>query len=138
MFLVPEVCQRIAFDPFLAHVWSLDVTFYWMAAGELPFLVSDPAQIEVAIHMGLSGRLDQMAFGFFKLVCAMVEPNTSARISIPMVFNHPIFTKFKKVHRVVSLSPTLGQDLRALKGMQGLKKWRAFNASTESLFLRAQ
>jgi hypothetical protein len=69
---------------------------------------------------------DQMPFGFFNLVRVMVKPDTKARISIPMVFNRPIFAEFKKVHRVGSLSPTRGQHLRALKGMQGLTKWRAF------------
>jgi serine/threonine protein kinase len=138
MFLAPEVCQRVAFDPFLADVWSLGVTFYWMAVGKSPFLVSDSAQIEVAISMGLSGRPDHMPFDFFKLVRSMVEPDTSARISIQMVFDHPMFAEFKKMHRVVSLSPARGQDLRALKEMQGFTKWRAFNSSAEPLLLRAR
>jgi serine/threonine protein kinase len=111
MFLAPEVCDRVAFDPFLADVWSLGVTFYWLAVGESPFVTSDTT------HVGLSGRPEWVPFEFYKLMRAMVEPDTRARISIQAVYDHPVFAEFRKMRRVSSISPTRERvDFRGVKG----------------------
>jgi serine/threonine protein kinase len=88
-YMAPEVLEKRAFDPFAADVWSLGVTFYWMATGITPWHGQDIIQ---EAQCGIPPLPGYVADGEFrKLVRMMGDPDPTRRISIDEVAAHPIW-----------------------------------------------
>ena len=52
-YMAPEVITRVGYDPFLADIWSLGVTFYQMAAGCLPWNAESHKELLLSISIGM-------------------------------------------------------------------------------------
>jgi serine/threonine protein kinase len=82
-FMAPEVLVRRAFDPFIADIWSLGITFYWMGRGASPFRLTDAATLLRSTQCGLPANASaHMPHQFVRLLRQMVEPNPELRIPL--------------------------------------------------------
>jgi serine/threonine protein kinase len=83
--MAPEVIARRAFDPFVADIWSLGITFFWMARGCSPFPLRDTTALLKETQCGLPSTANgggQIPQGFFRLLRQMIEPRPELRISV--------------------------------------------------------
>jgi serine/threonine protein kinase len=82
-FMAPEVLSRRAFDPFLADIWSLGVTLYWLARGKSPFRLDSPETLLRDAQCGLSAKASAgLPWAFARLLHKMIEPNPESRIAL--------------------------------------------------------
>jgi serine/threonine protein kinase len=82
-FMAPEVLTRHAFDPFVADIWSLGITFYWMGRGSSPFRLTDAARLLRDTQCGLPATASKsLPPSFLKLLRQMVNPNAENRIAL--------------------------------------------------------
>jgi serine/threonine protein kinase len=84
-FMAPEVIARRAFDPFIADIWSLGVTFFWMARGCSPFPLRDTTALLKETQCGLPSTANKSGLipaPFFHLLRQMIEPRPELRLSI--------------------------------------------------------
>jgi serine/threonine protein kinase len=88
-FMAPEVLNKKAFDPFRADVWSLAVTFYWMAMGDGPWERVDdlPRRVQCGLPL-LPLTFDP---DFRNALRMMGAPNPDRRVSLETVAAYPIF-----------------------------------------------
>jgi serine/threonine protein kinase len=90
MFMAPEIIAKRAFDPFMADVWSLGVTFYWMAMGESPW----GAEVDTmqAILCGIPVLPSNIADPEFRHIMRLMgDVDPSKRISAHSLATHPLF-----------------------------------------------
>lgn len=107
VFSAPEILQHKQFVPFQADIWALGVTFFYMAVGHLPFVMSTKEETKKAtVYCELNfgdAKLDpQIRF----LISKMITKNASARPSAEKLLKFPVFssTKFaKKINMLASV-----------------------------------
>jgi serine/threonine protein kinase len=87
LFMAPEVLQKQRFDPFIADIWSLGITFYWMALGRGPW--PDLKTTIQSAQCGLPPMPTVLPIDFRSLVKAMVEHDPSKRITMHEILVHP-------------------------------------------------
>jgi serine/threonine-protein kinase SIK3 len=76
-FMSPEiVCQCVGFDKFQSDVWSLGVTFYFMACGALPWKGTTTEEIRAEIRLGAVPQPSKVDHRVARLISSMlvVEP----------------------------------------------------------------
>jgi serine/threonine protein kinase len=86
LFMAPEVILKQAFDPFIADVWSLGITFYWMAVGASPW--PDCQTIMKTVQCGLPPMPTSLPIQFRNLLKAMVECDPTQRITTDALVVH--------------------------------------------------
>jgi serine/threonine protein kinase len=118
-FMAPEVLAHHAFDPFVADIWSLGITFFWMARGGSPFPLLDRQAFERIIQCGLPQQdWSAMQPRLFRLLRQMIEPNPDARISLKAVLQDKVLgVKEQAPSLVKKLLPT--GDNRRMLGRSG-------------------
>jgi serine/threonine protein kinase len=95
-FMPPEIIAKRAFDPFLADVWSLGVTFYWMATGENPW--GRGVDIMQAVQCGIPIMPPQFADPEFRRILRLMgDADPTLRISIQALAIHPLFQQADNV-----------------------------------------
>jgi serine/threonine protein kinase len=87
LFMAPEVILKRAYDPFVADIWSLGVTLYWMAIGSSPW--PDCTTIMQAVQCGLPPMPLSLPLEFRNLLKAMVEFEPGKRITMQDIVAHP-------------------------------------------------
>ena len=93
-FMAPEILKGKTYDPFKADVWSLGVTFYFMATKTYPF--SPNQSKESLLHSIVCGLYDDTLIEFPYLrslisQCLKVDPND--RPTVKELMAHKFFTK---------------------------------------------
>jgi serine/threonine protein kinase len=81
-FAAPEISGCVAYDPFRADIWSLGVTFYWMATGESSWPRSSLAFRTLPLKVDVP---------FFKLTWGMVQPESGRQIWLAKILTDPLF-----------------------------------------------
>jgi serine/threonine protein kinase len=84
-YMAPEVISGNAHDPFPSDVWSLGVTFFYIAAGYLPWSAECCAELENIIMSGVCPSLCDVAPAFRVLVLKMLMINVAKRATIDWV-----------------------------------------------------
>jgi serine/threonine protein kinase len=90
MFMAPEIIAKLAFDPFMADLWSFGVTFPWMASGANPW----GAKVEImqALLCGIPVLPSNIADPDFRHIMRLMgEIDPSNRISVHLRAVHPLF-----------------------------------------------
>ncbi|OHS99583.1 CAMK family protein kinase [Tritrichomonas foetus] len=95
-FMAPEVVLKEAHDARKSDIWSLAVTFYMLATGELPWgNCKDKAELKKCITLGavsLNGH--DFDFSFVLLLKRMFKLNPEERPDISELLQYKIFTDF--------------------------------------------
>lgn len=76
VYMAPEVNRDQEHDPYAADVWSLGVTFYYMAVGHLPWSKNDEKAMRAALEQGNFSIPKNVHHEVSSLICKMlrVEP----------------------------------------------------------------
>jgi serine/threonine protein kinase len=83
-FMSPEiVCQVGSFNQFLSDIWSLGVTFYYMAAGKLPWRNTSSDAIQAEIRIGGYVPLTDVDPRIPPLIKSMLKLEADQRASLP-------------------------------------------------------
>jgi serine/threonine protein kinase len=74
-FVAPEILRKAPYDPFKADIWSLGMTLYKLATGELPGLFASRVFRSGLLHSVLPTKIA-------KVILQMIEPNPAKRIKL--------------------------------------------------------
>ncbi|OHT10614.1 hypothetical protein TRFO_20022 [Tritrichomonas foetus] len=100
-YMPPEILNLQPFDPFKADIWSLGVTFYYMAIGNIPFLGKNILQLKELVQSAdFSLQQDCHAINsfnimnkneedieFIKMIKNMLRVNPKERMSLDDILN---------------------------------------------------
>lgn len=94
MYCAPELLKGQSFNPFHTDVWSLGITFYYMATGRLPFQNKSIDHLKKIIMMG------QISYGNVEIdpriksvISRMTAINPNNRPTIDCLLKSPIFAQ---------------------------------------------
>lgn len=93
VYLSPEVLKKKPFDPMMADIWSLGVTFFEMASGNLPWEGDTPQALEKAIFSQKVNIPDHFSKEFIHILGKMLNTNPQNRMSLSDIENCSIFRK---------------------------------------------
>lgn len=83
-YMAPEVIQKIPHDPMKSDIWSLGVTLYQLASGELPFGATNGSELLYEIKMGYE-KIHGIDQAFSALIKMCLSRNPLKRPSITHV-----------------------------------------------------
>ena len=97
MFVPPEMLQYQEISPFKADIWSLGITFFYMATGEYPFRNSNREELKQQIFRG---EIDFILFDIHPkirfLINKMTTKDQSNRPTAEKLLDLPIFSQTPK------------------------------------------
>lgn len=82
LYMAPEIMECKEYDPFLADIWSLGVTFYQMITGETPWGTTNLRKIQLAGKMKMINFPPGVNFFYIKLIRAMLVDKPDKRASL--------------------------------------------------------
>lgn len=80
-FIPPEIYSRKPYDAAKADIWSLGVTFYFLAAGKLPWEAKDSQTLEKSIFSGCFSIPSTIGITFGTILRKLIQVEPSARIT---------------------------------------------------------
>lgn len=92
-YVAPEVISRNGYDGAKADIWSCGVILYVLLAGYLPFRDSNLMEMYRKIEKAEFRCPNWFPSEARKLLCKILDPNPSTRISISKIMAHPWFKK---------------------------------------------
>lgn len=94
-FVAPEILNKKPFDPFKADIWSLGVTFFYIATGQLPWRAITKEDLIECISNGIVdySLLSNRKYATFVMHC--LRPDPATRPTIDQLLNSPIFAPQK-------------------------------------------
>jgi serine/threonine protein kinase len=79
-YMAPEIlCKVDACDPFSADIWSLGITFYFIASGKLPWHATDSKGVSAEIRLGSYQPLSGVDQRILSLIMRMLKLEPSQR-----------------------------------------------------------
>jgi serine/threonine protein kinase len=108
MYMAPELLNKIkGYDTFLADIYSLGVTFYFMSQGIDPFVSSNKNGLISLISGGYYPPLQNIDPLFRKIICQMMSINPKNRPNISSLISNPIFHRRNSTTPYCSFIPIL-------------------------------
>ncbi|OHT08194.1 CAMK family protein kinase [Tritrichomonas foetus] len=96
-YMAPELFQKNSYDPSIADIWSLGVTFYEMASGRLPWDSSKENQMVMDICNGfVQIYIHEFSREMTRLLRRMCEPDISKRATLDELLEMDFIQKNKK------------------------------------------
>lgn len=105
IFKAPEVLQHKKFDEQQADIWSLGITFYYMAVGSYPFIKQTRDETKKAIvysEFNFENQKIEPQIRF--LISKMITKNSFARPSVRKLLRFPLFSNNNLNHKLNLLS----------------------------------
>ncbi|OHS93889.1 CAMK family protein kinase [Tritrichomonas foetus] len=90
-YKAPEILNMKPYDPFLADVWALGVTFVVMATGTLPWKANSLSEWKFLVSGGPANLPQGIDKRFNAIIKRMLDPNISTRATLEEVAAAPIF-----------------------------------------------
>jgi serine/threonine protein kinase len=124
-YMAPEVIVGDARDPFPSDVWSLGVTFFYVAAGYLPWHAESTAELENIILSGVCPSLRDVVPAFRMLVMKMLMVKVPKRVTIDWVVDQlgALVADATGEETLASGVPAHSPALRRLGGITGIPSW---------------
>lgn len=94
-FQAPEQLDKLPFDPFAADIWSLGVTFYWMATAKSPFNNAWAPAHRLEMELQSFECPKYMDAKLAKLLRLMINPCPQSRPSVSEIMENSLFDKFR-------------------------------------------
>ena len=107
LYMAPEVMTSSQYNPYMADVWSLGVTFYYLGMGKVPWSASNVNDLKLAIKNGkthFSTRYPNQ--NLLRLISTMLIVDVKLRPTIKDLLAHPIFANIPPatLNQTMSLS----------------------------------
>lgn len=106
MFVPPEMLHYQEISPFKADIWSLGITFFYMATGEYPFRNTNKEELKQQIFRG---EIDFILFDIHPrirvLINKMTNKDQNNRPTAERLLELPIFSQNPKTQILSSRSP---------------------------------
>jgi serine/threonine protein kinase len=103
MLSSPEIWMKVDdYDRFLADIYSLGVTFYYMTEGKYPFNTSDSSELRASIVIGNFDLPNNVETSFREIIIQMMKLDPKQRLTISQLINHPIFHSVSRKQTVLS------------------------------------
>lgn len=118
-------------DPFQADIWSLGITFYYMATGTLPYLWKTRDELKKMIARGAIMYPNTFSTHYKELLCGMLSPFPDKRKSIDELLEMPIF-KSKSMNSNIPLS------LMPLKTTNSMNQFTRYQAPVLPALINSQ
>jgi serine/threonine protein kinase len=113
--MAPEVVnENNEYDPFLADVYSLGVTFYFMAKGNIPLINGYNQDSIPLIWNEFFSSSQEIDPHFEKMICQMMSYEPTNRPTISHLISDPLF-KFKdqtKIKKNLSIPANINSQSR--------------------------
>ena len=111
-YVAPEVLTEESFDPFIADIWSLGITFYVMACGRLPWKFTNSREkYREQIVRGEISYPDTIHPDIKDLLNRMIQVKPSQRTPLKDLLKLPIFFQesrsFLNLRKLGSLPPAV-------------------------------
>lgn len=108
-FQAPEQLDKLPFDPFAADIWSLGVTFYWMATAKSPFNNAWAPAHRLEMELQSFECPKYMDPQLAKLLRLMINPCPKSRPTVSEILGNSIFDKFRvKETQPLRMNPLYG------------------------------
>jgi len=91
-YMSPEIVNKNQYNPFLADIWALGVTFFTMASGSLPWTTKSKEHMQSAIKFGIVGYKNIKNPRFRAMLIGMLQTTPRMRSSIEEIRNNPLFS----------------------------------------------
>lgn len=91
MYMAPEVSRGEEHDPYAADVWSLGVTFYYMAVGHLPWPKNDEKTMRTALEQGSFTIPKKVHHEVSALICSMLRVEPEERPTMQQLLDLDMF-----------------------------------------------
>ena len=92
-YSAPEVILEKRHDPYRADVWSLGVTFYWMAVGKLPWPDESEKAMKAAIEQGEFKIPDEVRPEMAQIIRRMLCVKPTDRPTLKQLIELPFFQR---------------------------------------------
>jgi serine/threonine protein kinase len=89
--MAPDIYTGKAYDPFAADVWSMGVTFFFVALGTVPWRSEIPSQMQKEITMGVLEVPAALDLQFAHVLRDMINLDPRKRPSAAVLLKAPIF-----------------------------------------------
>ncbi|OHS99581.1 hypothetical protein TRFO_33955 [Tritrichomonas foetus] len=106
------------YDPFVADIWALGITFYVMAVGKLPYNFQTRPELKQCIMSCNIAVPDSVEPKFADLLRMMLRPNPNKRANLNELLNLPLFKKCIRVQKSMLNTPFLDQMFLQSTGSQ--------------------
>lgn len=106
MFMPPEIVNKREHDPFVADIWSLGVTLYFIITGNYPFQAFSTNVLFEKISRGIWDESLIEDANLRKIVCRCLEMNPSRRASLDELLANPMFDGAAKNKIIASIRST--------------------------------
>jgi calcium-dependent protein kinase len=94
-FMAPEVLNRVpSYDPFLADIYSLGITFFLMSQGMI--FIPDFIEGDVAFYVHENFIKKDIDPSFMEMLCKMLSKKPANRPCLLELMSHPIFQTTQK------------------------------------------
>jgi serine/threonine protein kinase len=93
VFMAPEILSGRGYDPFKADMWSLGVTFYFLATGTLPWVAEAFEQCKEEIQSGNIRYPDELDPAFRSVLQAVLNINPAQRSLTTDLLKMDVFQK---------------------------------------------
>lgn len=121
--MAPELFSKKKFDPKIADIWSLGITFYMMVFGTSPYHISDINEYRNAVSEGNVLIPPEIDKDLNVLLHAMLQGNPNKRMSIDRILQLPIYSKERKNSNLCFTKPTvlrLNRNTKAILSMSNI------------------
>jgi serine/threonine protein kinase len=100
--MAPEILDKRPFDPILADVWALGVTFFEMATGRLPWEISSVDLMKQAIRAGRIDVPPEVPAALADAIRRMVVVTPTARCRLQDIVQMEFFKPPKRMLALAS------------------------------------
>ena len=114
LFMPPEMVGKFSYSPFESDVWSLGVTFYYMAQGEYPWTTNDVSKLHEIFSKGFYITGKGMDPNIFQLLNRMLVIDPSQRATCEQLLNMDVFKTIQPIPRGFPFVPVQQNKLPPL------------------------
>ena len=90
-YMSPEIINKTQYNPFLADIWALGVTFFTMTTSSLPWSTKSKDHMQSAIKFGIIGYKSIKNIEFRSLLIGMLQTSPRLRTSLEIIKKNPLF-----------------------------------------------